>query len=346
MTTVVDRYIEVAMTGIPNPSRHDVEGEMRAMIAEMIDARIEQGESLKAAVSRALEGLGDPLQLARRYDDREQYLIGPGVYHDYVHMLRNLLVWLVPLIAAIVYADNVLRSDSDTGTALIESVFASIGTTLLFTVQIVFWVTVGFAIHERMQPETDAADVAWTIDNLPEVAPSRQITIGDAIWGFASTALLAIILVLQHQRGVDAFMQIDDSVRNPDYPEGTVVPFLNPEIPDGFAYLALGIVVVTAVFEIMKYAVGHWTARLATAEIALDVAWIAATVFAALRWGLVNQEIADVWSGGAAEWLVGDGFERLLIVGVILVSGWSAWEAIAGYRSRHGVARAEASRAW
>ncbi len=346
MTTMVDRYIEVAMTGVRNASRVDVERDMRAMIAELIDGRIDQGESHDIATAHALEELGDPRRLAERFDDGPRYLIGPRHFHDYMSLLKNLLVWLVPLIAAIVYAENVLSSDSDTGTALIEAVPGALGTTLLFATQVAFWVTAGFAIYERMQSQAETPAEGWTVADLPDAAPERQISIGDAIWGFATSAVLAVVLVLQHQRGVDAFMRVDESLRTPGYPEDTVVPLLNPAIPDAFAVLVLGIVVVTAMFEILKYAVGHWTRQVMMTELILSGIWIAAAVFAASRWGLVNPEIAVAYSGDVADWLVGTAFERLLILGVILVSGWSAWDAINGYRTRHRVTRANEARAW
>lgn len=346
MTTMVDRYVEVAMTGAPKRSRDGVERDVRAMIAELIDGRIDQGESQDTATTRALEELGDPRQLAARFDDGPQYLIGPRHYHDYVSLLRNLLIWLVPLIAAIVFAENVLSSDKGTGTALFTSIFGTFGTTLLFAMQVVFWVTAGFVIYERLQSEADAPGEGWTVADLPEAAPARQISIGDAIWGFATSAVLAVVLVLQHQRGVDAFMRVDDSLRVPGYPEDTVIPFINPEIPDGFAFLSLATVVVTAVFEILKYAVGHWTRQLVAGELVLDAVWIAVAVVAALRWGLVNQEIATAFSGDIADWLVGTSFERVLILGVILVSVWNAWEAIKGYRARDRVTRPDEARVW
>lgn len=346
MTTMIDRYIEVAMTGVPNASRVDVERDMRAMIAELIDGRIDQSESPDIATTHALEELGDPRRLAARFDDGPRYLIGPRHFYDYVSLLKNLLAWLVPLIAAIVYAEKVLSSDSDTGTALIQAVPGALGTTLLFATQVVFWVTAGFAIYERMQPEAETSGEGWTVTDLPDAAPVRQISIGDAIWGFATSAVLAVVLVLQHQRGVDAFMRVDDSLRAPGYPDDTVVPFVNPGIPDAFWFLTLGIVIVTAVFEILKYAVGHWIRQLVVTELVLDAVWIGVAVVAALRWGLVNPEIAVAFSGDTADWLVGTAFERLLILGVILVSAWSAWEGINGYRTRHRVTRASEARAW
>jgi len=71
-----DRYVTAAVRQVPDKHRQDVEQELRASIADDIDARVDLGEPPADAEYAALKQLGDPALLAVSYADQTTSLIG------------------------------------------------------------------------------------------------------------------------------------------------------------------------------------------------------------------------------------------------------------------------------
>lgn len=78
--------------------RREIERELRAAIADDIDARVALGETPGQAEYAALSDLGDPARLATRYADRATVLVGPETYPSYVRALRALCATVLPIV--------------------------------------------------------------------------------------------------------------------------------------------------------------------------------------------------------------------------------------------------------
>ena len=89
-TTLTDRYIAVTLNRVPPKARPDIERELRAAIADDMDARIELGEAPDAAEYAAVKELGSPTVLATRYSGRSGGLIGPELYPSYLGTVQTL----------------------------------------------------------------------------------------------------------------------------------------------------------------------------------------------------------------------------------------------------------------
>ena len=81
MTTLTDRYVWGVLRAVPETQRPDLEPEIRALIADALEARsaVDAGEVPAAAERAVLAELGDPEVLAARYTDRSLFLIGPAL---------------------------------------------------------------------------------------------------------------------------------------------------------------------------------------------------------------------------------------------------------------------------
>src|SRR5262245_7210453 len=103
-STLTDRYVWAVLRAVPSDQRKDLEPEVRALVADAIDARTDAGvtdagATDAASVERAvLTELGDPNALAARYANRIQYLIGPNLFPEW----RKLLTTLLPVVPPIV----------------------------------------------------------------------------------------------------------------------------------------------------------------------------------------------------------------------------------------------------
>lgn len=97
-TTLTDRYLAATLRSVPADRRDEIDTELRASIADMIDGRTADGADAATAERDVLNELGDPAQLAASYANRRLQLIGPEYYLAW----QRLLIVLVSTIPAIV----------------------------------------------------------------------------------------------------------------------------------------------------------------------------------------------------------------------------------------------------
>jgi hypothetical protein len=190
MDTLTERYVQEVVRRIPAASREDVGRELRATIADTLEAR---DETDRAAAERAvLTEMGDPIRLAARYADRPLALIGPDLYPTYVRVLTMLLATVLPVVVVVsMVADLVENND------LGGAIGSGIGSLITVGAQVFAWLTLAFFLLSRYQHRDDRArTTAWTPDALRPVRRTDRSTaapIASAAWH----AALAVLLVWQ-----------------------------------------------------------------------------------------------------------------------------------------------------
>lgn len=323
MTMLIERYLAAALEGVPEDQRDEVAGEIRAAIDDMVERRVESGEPEAVATERALNELGDPSTLAASYEESQRSLIGPGWYPRYLELLRQLLTIVVPLIAVVTLVVGIAVDDKSLPDAIgdaLRSVFS-------VAIQIAFWVTLGFAIVERVvgpnAPASRKQD--WTVADLPEMPRRRQISLGDVAPDVIAMAVVAALAILQFTEGLGFFARgASDAIRDralidPDLGAGWVVGF--------FALVALSIV-----SPIMRYARGFWTRPMVVLETVDSVLWIGYIVALAASVPIVNPEVAERIDAGGDWWKAGGTANIVIAIVVIAISVQTALEAWSGYR--------------
>lgn len=143
-TTLTDRYVAATLQPVARKHRREIDQDVRATIAESIDAHIAQGQSRTQAEYAALTELGDPARFAARYADRYAVLIGPNVYRSYVITLRLLCAIVIP----VVFIANDIGYWTR-GESVGARIFGSIGITLTAAMYLLVAVTVGFLLVDR-----------------------------------------------------------------------------------------------------------------------------------------------------------------------------------------------------
>ena len=185
MTSLTDRYVAATLRGIPEKQRADVDRELRSSIADALEDHVANGEDRAAAEVAVLEELGDPTRLASGMTGRPLYLVGPELFPAYRYVLFLLLAIVVPIVG-IVEAAVEIGSGAGIGSALLEG----IGGALSVGVHLAFWVTLAFAIVERLDPATwrreDLKDLKvltapWKVEYLPELPSSGAVTVGETV---------------------------------------------------------------------------------------------------------------------------------------------------------------------
>lgn len=230
MITLTDRYIATTVRHIPEKQREDIERELRAAIADDVDARVAHGQTLTDAEYAALRELGDPTRLATRYAQRPAVLIGPSSYPDYVKAVRSACTTLLPILYIVLLL--VRRAHGDN---VWETIFRPLGATLNVAMYLIVALTALFAAVDRaLAVRPDAIDQAWTPDQLTAEQPPRPHTWRDlAGWIIRVVVLVAALLI----------QRVLSPVSTPD---GHAVAIVNPGlwkfwIPYFVAVMVLGV---------------------------------------------------------------------------------------------------------
>ncbi|MBS1674810.1 MAG: hypothetical protein JSS74_12710, partial [Actinobacteria bacterium] len=143
-TSLTERYVAAVARSVPAADRDEAGAELRAAIADEVDARIAAGERPDAAEYAAVAELGDPIAYAASLSGRPLVLIGPRYYAAWLRLLRLLLATVVPAAAVIAgFVRAVTGGD-------IGAVFGAIVPTVITTgVHVAFWTTLVFVVLER-----------------------------------------------------------------------------------------------------------------------------------------------------------------------------------------------------
>lgn len=332
MSSLVDRYIGVATRQMPEKARMDAAQDIRVMIDEMVDARVQSGEEPEAATTAVLNELGDPAKVARSFEDRPRYLIGPRYYEQYISLVKTLLTWLPITVFLALLTINVLTDNRFLVDSFVHGGLDAAWTGIVVAVQIVFWITLTFVIMEWAEPSGSEGEATadWSVADLPEELPQRQISLFEAAWGIGVMVLMATLLIVQHQRGIEAFVR-NDSIR--ETLDGRVVSFINPQIPTWMVVATFGLILFSSVLEMVKFARGSWTLPVTIAEILSVVGFAGLPAIAMARWGLVNPEIHEIWGNDTTRWLTGSQLERIVLVVMIVISAMTIFDAVRGYRT-------------
>jgi hypothetical protein len=320
MTALTDRYVWAVLRAVPASQRADLEPEVRALVADAIDARNgDPSLSGEAAERAALTELGDPAVLAARYADSPQYLIGPRWFAEWRRLLTMLLPIVVPIVSIVVLAANLL-SGAAVGAALISA----LGTGITVTIQMLFWFTLVFALLERFgdQELSTGTPAAWTVDALPELPDDGRL----GIFEVASTVIANVLVI-----GGILWVQLQP----PIVLDGQAFALFDPALWSFWLPYFVAVSVLEIAFAIALYMRGRWTMTFAIGNALLGAAFAVPAVWLLQNDLLFNPAlVAKVTAATDGTWLGVTG----VIIGVSVVA-IVAWDAIDGFRKAIAASR-------
>ena len=316
MSSLTDRYVWGVLSAIPGGQRAEMEPEIRALVADAVEARAASAPGDATAVERAaLTELGDPELLAARYTDRPLYLIGPGHYLDWRRLLTLLLTIVVPIVTLATMAAGFIA-----GTPTAEVVVSALWAGVSVGAQLAFWVTLGFALVERGRARAAGPIVAWTPDRLPSVPSPSRLGAGEAVASVAGSVVVIGVIAWQP----------------PFQVVGGTVPFFDPALDPAWAAWFVGVAVLQIAFTVLVYAARRWTLPIAVVNAALGAAFAIPAVWLLQAGRLLNPEVvAEMERIGAGASLA----PTTAVISVVII-GIVAWDAIDGFlRVRRGSGR-------
>jgi hypothetical protein len=317
MTALTDRYVAAVLRAVPSSQRADLEPEIRALVADAIDARLAPGDlDADAAERAALTELGDPTVLAARYGDGPRYLIGPDVYPAWRRLVTLLLSILVPIIATVSFIATLIAGEP-IGAAIVSGLTSS----FVVALQTVFWITLVMALLERTTGSSFGTK-AWSPDSLPELPDDGRVSVAEIAATLAVNVLvIAGLLWVQFQPPI-----VIDALS---------YALFDPSLWSFWLPWFIVVMLLEIVFTIALYLQGRWTQTFAVINAVLGAAFAIPAVYLLQNDLLFNPElVAAIEAATPASWL---SLTTLITsVVVVIVVGW---DVIDGFRKARRVAR-------
>jgi hypothetical protein len=310
MSTLTDRYVWGVLRNVPSSQREDLGPEIRALVADAVEARLAAGVAPAEAERAAIVELGDPERLAATYTDRTLYLVGPRYFPDWKRLLTLLLSIVVPIVAMAVMGAGYLG-----GKEIVEVVATGLSSAFMVGIQLVFWITVVFAIMERRETSDLDEEFAWTPDKLPDLPAGKTEGLVEIAFSIAALAVAAIALVWQQ-----AAMPITI--------DGTSYPLFNPDLWAFWLPWFLVILGVEILFHLALYLRGGWTWAFAAVNTLLNVAFVVPAL-----WLWSNGQLFDPGLMAALDEIgLAEAFRPAGIVIAVVVVAATGWDVIDGWR--------------
>ncbi len=310
--TLTERYVQATVRHVPQAQRPDVARELRASIADMVEARAGAGQSPGDAERDALTELGDPERLAATYAGRDLVLIGPRLFLEWWRLLKLLLA-IVPAILVVITVIGGVADDHSAG----KIVGDAVGAAWNVAINIAFWVTLVFAMIERFAPDEvdEISSKEWTPDELPESAdPRGGISFGETA---ASIGFLAVVI---------AFFPWQEW--RPPSIGGVETPLLNTDLWSFWLPFLIAVLVIEIGYELVKYRIGRWTPGLLAAKAVINLAFAIPVVWLLLAGDFLNPGLTDALDASQSTI---DTSASITAVVVIAITIWdfadAAWKA-------------------
>jgi hypothetical protein len=319
MTSLTDRYVWAVLRAVPQGKRTDLEPEIRALVADAVDAHAGNA-SPEAAERAALAELGDPDALAARYMDKTRFLIGPRLYPEWERLLTLLLPIVVPIAGIAVGAVGWVS-----GKAVGEAIVSGLGVAFTVAVQLTFWFTLVFAIAERTgSAVAPLTGHPWSPDDLPDVPAPDRMSLGEAIAtiAFGVFVLVAIVWV---------------QLASPIVIDGTSYPLFDPATWAWWVWYVLALTVAEIVFAAALYLRGRWTWGFATVNALLGAALAIPAVYLISENLLFNDElVATIDAQTTAAW-----FSTTMAITVLVIVLVTVVDGVDGFRNAWRTSRRE-----
>lgn len=214
------------------------------------------------AEAAVITQFGDPDRRAAETGGRPGYLIGPAWFFDYRRLMIVVLAAVGPSVFGALVLAQILA-----GQSLWPGVLTALSVAVTATVHVGFWITVAFAVIERVSGERRAqGGTGWDASDLPAI-PTNRIGLGETI--FAVLAYLLFIGLVLWQRNIWVV----------ETAGGEPVPVLDPGLWSFWIPWFLVLAVFEIVFALVAFAIGRWTWSLAWVNVVLNVGFAVPAVW-------------------------------------------------------------------
>lgn len=320
---LIEVYIQEVTRRLPEKSRGDIALELRSTIEDMLPNDYSEEE-----VKTVLEKLGSPVTLAVGYRDRPMHLIGPRYFDVYVSLLKMILPIAVVISLISMIAEYFIGYDGEE--AILNVIFDVIAYGILKTlevgIQVFFWLTLVFAIIERVDNGKDEQPLTttlkkWSPADLKNVAyiPKKKIitkleVFGSLMW----TAIWATIyFYADHLVGI---------YRGEGNRFEFITPVANQEVLLQYWFIVLIVICLEIALAIYKLIKSKWTKGMAIFNAAFQLISTIVFIVILINPDLITQnfimymtDLFEITANQLKSWIIGGGIFFFIVGAAINV---------------------------
>jgi hypothetical protein len=299
---LIEVYIQEVTRRLPEKSRADIALELRSTIEDTLPEDYSEKD-----VKVVLEKLGSPAALANGYRDQPMHLIGPRYFDVYVSLLKMILPIAAVIAVISMVAEYFIGYSGDE--AIMNVVLTIMGkgiwNVIEVGIQVFFWLTLVFAILERMDKEKDQQPLSaslkkWTPDdlkNIPYIPKKKAISKFDVFGSLMWTAIWATLyFYADHLVGV--YEGGGEGLR-------FVIPALDQGVLMGYWPIVVAVIAFEVGFALYKLVKGQWTKQMALFNAVFELLSTIVFIVILINPALFNQDflvyMSDLFSTTAKQ---------------------------------------------
>ncbi len=198
---MMKRYVYDVVRRLPKGQREDIEKELYTLIEDMLNERTGDRTPENHDIDMVLSELGAPADMARQYRGEQRHLIGGEYYEQYCSILKIVLICSgIGLFISNIASFFIKVVASDASLEGFTKGILDIGMIPFILIQVFAWITIVFAIIERLHVNVDLGMGPWDISKLPDI-PHKKVIIkrGESIAGIVFGVLCIIMFVFVPQ---------------------------------------------------------------------------------------------------------------------------------------------------
>jgi len=266
---LIERYIYAVTYRLHEKQRKDIEQELRGLIEDMLDDRLQGRAPSRKDVEEVLQELGNPRLLADQYRGYKRYLISPEMFPFYLTVMKIVLASIGLGMFVAFCVQSIMNPAS-----VLDHFVNSLVTFLNGCLQGFAWVTIIFGLIEYAGVKKDVLNrsVAWKPADLPELPDHQsQIKRSDPIASIIFTILFAVLISFSFDLlGIWRFQ---------DGESASVVPFFNESVMQGFLPFIWIVLALTLLKDCIKLITRKWSVKLLSFDIIISLASLVLLLF-------------------------------------------------------------------
>lgn len=285
---MIDLYIQEVTRRLPDKKREDIALELRSTIEDMLPDDFTE-QDLKSTLAK----LGNPAKLASGYLDRPMHLIGPQFFGLYINLLKMIVPIAVMITLISIIANNIVSFTGEEAVlnVILDIIGVGIWQMLSATIQVWFWLTLVFAIIERIDMKDQHLITGmkeWTPDDLKEItyiAKEKAISKVEVFVGLLWTAIWVTVyfyassIVGIYEKGQDGLEFI--------------TPTFNHEVLLSYWPFIVILVALEIAIAIWKLTSRQWTIKLAIFNVIYQLATTIVFILILCNPNLFRPEFSD-----------------------------------------------------